>query len=52
VVVVLRFADADEWDRWLVEHAAASGGVWLMMAKKGVVGLSVADAGDVAICPR
>jgi uncharacterized protein YdeI (YjbR/CyaY-like superfamily) len=50
VVEFLSFADADEWDRWLSEHGADSDGVWLRVAKTRVAGLSVTEAGDVAIC--
>jgi uncharacterized protein YdeI (YjbR/CyaY-like superfamily) len=50
VVEFLSFADADEWDRWLTEHGAGSDGVWLRVAKRGMAGLMVEEAGDVAIC--
>jgi uncharacterized protein YdeI (YjbR/CyaY-like superfamily) len=50
VVEFLSFVDADGWDRWLSAHGAASGGVWVKVAKKRMAGLSVAEAGDVAIC--
>lgn len=45
-------ADADEWDRWLAEHGETRPAVWLTIAKKGsgAVGLTAAEAGDVAIC--
>jgi uncharacterized protein YdeI (YjbR/CyaY-like superfamily) len=47
---ILLFADADEWDRWLAEHGEAQPAAWLKVAKKGTAGLTVAEAGDVAIC--
>jgi uncharacterized protein YdeI (YjbR/CyaY-like superfamily) len=47
---IVHCADVDEWDRWLTEHGETRAGVWLKVAKKGMVGLTAADAGDVAIC--
>jgi uncharacterized protein YdeI (YjbR/CyaY-like superfamily) len=47
---ILRFTDVHEWDRWLTEHGRTRPAAWLVIAKKGAVGLSAADAGDVAIC--
>jgi uncharacterized protein YdeI (YjbR/CyaY-like superfamily) len=49
---ILRFADADEWDRWLAEHGETRPAAWLMIAKKrsGAGGITAAEAGDVAIC--
>jgi uncharacterized protein YdeI (YjbR/CyaY-like superfamily) len=32
---VRRFASAEAWERWLVEHHADVPGVWIMFAKKG-----------------
>ena len=45
------FADADAWERWLVQHPLASG-LWLKIAKKdsGVASVTYAEALDVALC--
>jgi uncharacterized protein YdeI (YjbR/CyaY-like superfamily) len=50
-IEVLEFADADEWDRWLAAHGSTRTAVWLKIPKKGagLAGLTVAEAGDVAI---
>jgi uncharacterized protein YdeI (YjbR/CyaY-like superfamily) len=47
-----RFANASEWESWLATHQAETGGVWLLIAKKGYrgPGLSISDALDVALC--
>jgi uncharacterized protein YdeI (YjbR/CyaY-like superfamily) len=49
---IIDCADADEFDRWLAEHAQTRPEVWLRIAKKGsgVPGVTAAEAGDVAIC--
>jgi uncharacterized protein YdeI (YjbR/CyaY-like superfamily) len=47
---IFNFADIDEWDRWLLEHGPTRSEAWLKVAKKGVPGMSAAEAGDVAIC--
>jgi uncharacterized protein YdeI (YjbR/CyaY-like superfamily) len=49
-IEIIQCADVDEWDRWLTEHGETSKAVWLTVAKKGVAGLTAAQAGDVAIC--
>jgi uncharacterized protein YdeI (YjbR/CyaY-like superfamily) len=51
-LLVLEFATAEDWDRWLAEHAAEAPGVWLRMAKKGATARTVnhGEALDVAIC--
>jgi uncharacterized protein YdeI (YjbR/CyaY-like superfamily) len=48
----LRFATRNEFDAWLDDHAASSGGVWLELAKKGAAArtLSYAEAIEVALC--
>jgi uncharacterized protein YdeI (YjbR/CyaY-like superfamily) len=49
-IEALYFADAAEWDRWLAEHGETQPAAWLKVAKKGAVGMTAAEAGDVAIC--
>lgn len=48
----LPFGSADEWERWLAEHHAASQGVWLKIAKKGsgTPTVTYAEAVDTALC--
>jgi uncharacterized protein YdeI (YjbR/CyaY-like superfamily) len=48
---LLDFADAQEWDRWLAEHATSRTAAWLKIPKKrsGRPGMTAAEAGDVAI---
>ncbi len=48
----LAFADAAEWDSWLADHHATSGGVWIKIAKKGSgrTSVTIAEALDVALC--
>lgn len=48
----LSFEDFDAWHSWLAKHHAASSGVWLRIAKKGVSRKSVtyADAVEAALC--
>ena len=48
----LHFDHQGEWARWLAEHHARSGGVWLRHAKKGAPQASVshAEALEVALC--
>ena len=38
-----------EWDAWLSAHAATEREAWLVVARKGAVGLTAPEAGDVAI---
>jgi uncharacterized protein YdeI (YjbR/CyaY-like superfamily) len=38
------------WDAWLAAHHETSDGVWLKLAKKGVEGVSYAEAVEVALC--
>jgi uncharacterized protein YdeI (YjbR/CyaY-like superfamily) len=50
---VLVVADAAAWRDWLLEHAAASDGVWLALAKKGVdspTSLRYDEALEEALC--
>jgi uncharacterized protein YdeI (YjbR/CyaY-like superfamily) len=49
---VLPFASQGEWEEWLDEHHAASGGLWLKIAKKGsgFETVSYAEALDIALC--
>ena len=45
--------DADAWRAWLGDHHGSSPGVWLVLAKRGVVEptrLSFAEALDEALC--
>ena len=49
-VEIMSFADVDEWDRWLAEHAETRTEAWLKVAKRGQSGLTASEAGDVAIC--
>jgi uncharacterized protein YdeI (YjbR/CyaY-like superfamily) len=46
----LWFVGVDEWDRWLTEHGTSQREAWLRIAKKGASGLTIDEAGDVAIC--
>jgi uncharacterized protein YdeI (YjbR/CyaY-like superfamily) len=48
----LRFSHQAEWAQWLAQHHAASGGAWLMHAKKGNPNptVSYAEALEVALC--
>jgi uncharacterized protein YdeI (YjbR/CyaY-like superfamily) len=49
---ILYFADADEWEAWLVQNHASVDGVRLAIAKKGnsVESVTYAGALDVALC--
>jgi uncharacterized protein YdeI (YjbR/CyaY-like superfamily) len=49
---IISFASRDEWEAWLDEHHAASGGLWLKFAKKGsgIDSVSHAEALEVALC--
>jgi uncharacterized protein YdeI (YjbR/CyaY-like superfamily) len=51
-VETIHCVSVDEWDAWLTEHSESRPAVWLTIARKGTaaVGLSAAEAGDVAIC--
>jgi uncharacterized protein YdeI (YjbR/CyaY-like superfamily) len=44
------FASRAEWESWLAEHHEDSVGVWLQLAKKGIEGVSYAEAVEVALC--
>lgn len=48
----LLFASRDDWHAWLDGNHAASNGIWLQIAKKGVdtPTVSYADALEVALC--
>ncbi|MCC3276248.1 YdeI/OmpD-associated family protein [Arthrobacter sp. zg-Y20] len=49
----LLVADAAAWRAWLDEHESTSNGVWLILAKKGVLlptSLTYAQALDEALC--
>lgn len=49
---VVSFTSRDAWEAWLAEQHAASGGVWLKIAKQGadVASVSYAEALEVALC--
>jgi uncharacterized protein YdeI (YjbR/CyaY-like superfamily) len=49
---VLAVADAAEWESWLAAHHQDSGGVWLLIAKRGSsrTSVTIAEALDVALC--
>jgi uncharacterized protein YdeI (YjbR/CyaY-like superfamily) len=49
---VLACADLTEWESWLADHHEQSGGIWLLIAKKGSdqVSVTISDALDVALC--
>lgn len=49
---IQHFTESSEWERWLGKHHDETGGVWLLIAKKGcrAPGLSISDALDVALC--
>jgi uncharacterized protein YdeI (YjbR/CyaY-like superfamily) len=47
---VVGFASQREWEEWLREHHAASPGVWVKAAKKGVEGVTYAEAVESALC--
>ena len=51
VLPVMSFASADEWARWLAEHHATAGGVWVRLPKNGVATPSMtrAEALDEAL---
>src|SRR5580658_7305291 len=52
-VTELILSDAAAWRRWLGEHHSSSQGVWLVLAKKGVVSptsLTYAQALEDALC--
>jgi uncharacterized protein YdeI (YjbR/CyaY-like superfamily) len=48
----ISFASPTEWERWLEEHHAASGGVWIKMAKKdaGIESVRYPEVLDCALC--
>jgi uncharacterized protein YdeI (YjbR/CyaY-like superfamily) len=49
---VLPFASAAEWEAWLEENHASSGGLWIRFAKKGsgIPSVTHAEALDAALC--
>src|SRR3954471_1492089 len=49
---ILHCADAEEWQRWLADHAGESDGIRLAIAKKGGdhTSVSYAEAIDEALC--
>jgi uncharacterized protein YdeI (YjbR/CyaY-like superfamily) len=49
---IISFGSQHEWEEWLAENHAASGGLWLKIAKKdsGIQTVSHAEALDVALC--
>jgi uncharacterized protein YdeI (YjbR/CyaY-like superfamily) len=52
-IPVLTVTDALAWSRWLAEHGADAGGVWLVLAKKGTTeptSLTYDQALEEAIC--
>jgi uncharacterized protein YdeI (YjbR/CyaY-like superfamily) len=48
----IRFASADDWERWLEENHRASDGVWIEIAKKGtgIDSVRYPEVLDVALC--
>lgn len=48
----LAFADAAEWEAWLVKNHATAADAWLLIGKKGSKQtlLAIGDALDVALC--
>ena len=49
---IIPFASRDSWEAWLAKHHAASGGLWLKIAKKGsgIETITYAEALEVALC--
>ncbi len=49
---IISFESAQEWEEWLAENHASSGGIWLCFFKKGSgrEALTYAEALDVALC--
>ncbi len=49
---VIPFATPAEWEAWLEEHHATSGGAWIKIAKKGsgIESISHPEALDLALC--
>lgn len=49
---VMSFETAADWEAWLDEHHADSGGIWLKLAKKesGLPSVTYAEALDSALC--
>jgi uncharacterized protein YdeI (YjbR/CyaY-like superfamily) len=49
---VLFFVTANDWEQWLVNHAANPQGIWIKLAKKasGIQSISYDEALDVALC--
>jgi uncharacterized protein YdeI (YjbR/CyaY-like superfamily) len=48
----ISFASPTEWERWLDEHHADSGGVWIKMAKRdaGIESVRYPEVLDCALC--
>jgi uncharacterized protein YdeI (YjbR/CyaY-like superfamily) len=51
-LVVLPFASPAEWEAWLEDHHASSGGVWIKIAKKdsGIASITHPEALEIALC--
>jgi uncharacterized protein YdeI (YjbR/CyaY-like superfamily) len=49
---LIEFTDREAWEAWLRAHHDDSGGVWLLLAKKGAprTTVTMADAVEVALC--
>lgn len=49
---VISFASRGEWEEWLAEEHATSGGLWLKLAKvgAGIDSVSYVEAVEVALC--
>jgi uncharacterized protein YdeI (YjbR/CyaY-like superfamily) len=49
---VLVCTDVARWESWLADHHEQSGGIWLLIAKKGSdkVSVTISEALDVALC--
>jgi uncharacterized protein YdeI (YjbR/CyaY-like superfamily) len=49
---VILFEHKKDWETWLAENHAASGGIWLRLAKKasGIQSVSYDEALEVALC--
>jgi uncharacterized protein YdeI (YjbR/CyaY-like superfamily) len=50
---VLTVADATAWSHWLTEHGGQAGGVWIVLAKKGITKptrLTYGQALEEALC--
>lgn len=47
---ILALKHPDDWAVWLEENQSLSTGIWLQLAKKGSVGITYAQALDIALC--